>query len=92
MVARIITATGYTYDQAEALTLPQLTDLLNYWSDLPPTHELAAGVHAMIAAYLGVDRKRSGPARGPAPGTTVDRAALNDDAGDLFGALDEAGF
>lgn len=88
MVARIITATGYTYDQAEALTLPRLTDLLAYWADAPPTHELAAGIHAMIAAYFGVDLKGG---RGAEAGSTVDPAGLSDDAGGLFSALEEAG-
>lgn len=39
---RLATACGYTPDEIDALTLPQVLDLYSYWKQHPPMHELLA--------------------------------------------------
>jgi hypothetical protein len=50
----VATATGWTINEIEQLTLWDLNDLMAYWKDYPPTHVL-------VAAYLmGGKRKTTG--------------------------------
>lgn len=79
----MITATGYTPEQAEALTLPRLLPLLDYWSERPPAHETLHGLLRIVATYCGVDLD---PGRGAAPDGPV-----SDDLADLFPELDSSG-
>jgi hypothetical protein len=48
----VATATGWTFDEIERLTLWELNDLMAYWKDCPPTHVL-------VAAYLMGGKKSS---------------------------------
>lgn len=41
---------GWTWEQAEGLTLPRYEALCRYWESHPP-------VHLMVAAYLGIKPK-----------------------------------
>ena len=43
----MVTATGWTFEQVDEMTLTQLNDLLEYWTDSPP-------LHVMVAAYFGL--------------------------------------
>src|SRR5262249_45123402 len=42
LFGHIITATGWTKREVEALTLREANELLEYWSEHPPTHVLLA--------------------------------------------------
>lgn len=51
----LATACGYSYPEIDAMTLPAVYELLDYWREHPP-------VHLLIGAYLG-RRSASGTAR-----------------------------
>lgn len=46
----IATATGWTWDTIDNLSLPQVEELYAYWAKHPPTHIL-------VAAYMGIKPK-----------------------------------
>jgi hypothetical protein len=54
----IITATGWTWDTVDSLTLPQAEELTDYWAESPPVHILARA----FMEYEGKGSKK-GPAR-----------------------------
>ena len=78
LYAQIVAATGWNWDQVDALTIPRYRALLRYWRDYPPPHLL-------LRALLGVRTKRpSNSFTGAsfetlaalAPGGTLNVAAL----------------
>lgn len=46
----IITVTGWTWETVDSLTLPQATELTDYWADFPP-------LHLMVKNYMGIESK-----------------------------------
>jgi|GEM_PF-1640863 hypothetical protein len=44
LFGHIITATGWTRSEVEALTLREANELLEYWSEHPPAHVLLAAM------------------------------------------------
>ncbi|MBV9075643.1 MAG: hypothetical protein JOZ10_18625 [Acidobacteria bacterium] len=44
LFGHIITATGWTAREVESLSLGQANELLEYWSEHPPTHVLLAAM------------------------------------------------
>lgn len=78
----MVTATGYTFDQAEALTLPRLITLLDYWEDHPPAHELLKGLHRMVAAFLGIEQDDD----------ERHQDRVSDDLADFFPGLEASGY
>ena len=44
LFGHIITSTGWTRAQVEALTLREANELLEYWSEHPPAHVLLAAM------------------------------------------------
>jgi hypothetical protein len=77
--AQIIAATGWNWDQVDALTIPRYRALQRYWHDYPPAHLL-------LRALVGFKpRARKDAATAPAsfetlaalaPGGTLNVAAL----------------
>lgn len=53
----MITATGWTWDQVDSLTWPQVLELLTYWKQQPPTHVL-------VKAFFMGDKEESRPSEG----------------------------
>jgi hypothetical protein len=68
--AQIIAATGWDWDQVDALTIPRYRALQRYWRDYPPAHLL-------LRALVGF-KPRSHPAAttGNAPASFETLAAL----------------
>lgn len=53
--ARVITATGWTWDYIdEYLTLPRLNALGKHWQDFPPVNET-------VAAFVGIKPEKKEP-------------------------------
>jgi phytoene dehydrogenase-like protein len=79
LYAQIIAATGWDWDQVDALTIPRYRALQNYWRDYPPAHLL---LRALIG-FKARDRDRATNTPAPfetlaalAPSGTLNVAAL----------------
>lgn len=53
--AHIIAATGWDWDQVDALTIPRYRALKRYWDDFPPAHLL-------LRALAGYQPRKTAPA------------------------------
>jgi hypothetical protein len=67
--AQIIAATGWSWDQVDALTIPRYRALQRYWRDYPPAHLL-------LRALIGIkpragDRSATGADTAPASFETL---------------------
>jgi hypothetical protein len=51
ITGRIITATGWTFDQLNQSSFSDVADLLAYWAEEPPTHVILA------LRYLGAGKR-----------------------------------
>ncbi|MCL2658775.1 MAG: hypothetical protein FWD62_15470 [Betaproteobacteria bacterium] len=47
MYAHVITVTGWRWSDLDAMTLPQVQALLNYWRESPP-------IHVLLKHFMGV--------------------------------------
>ncbi len=76
--AQIIAATGWTWDQVDALTIPRYRALHRYWQDFPPAHLLLR----TLVGFRGTRKTDTSPMAtfdalaALAPGGTLNIAAL----------------
>jgi len=78
----LVTATGWTFEEVEALTLPRLAELNKLWDKVPPDFVSLNEIRLMLRSYFGV-KESSGESTGE---------PNNSDNGDLIGDLLAAGF
>lgn len=70
LYAQIIAATGWDWDQVDALTMPRYRALLRYWQTYPPAHLLLRA----LVGFKPPGAERSGS--GTAPASFESLAAL----------------
>jgi hypothetical protein len=68
----IVTATGWTFEQVNQVTLDEVDDLVRYWKDTPPVHVSVVN----LLHSLGGTSKKAGPKTPTPTGTPDDWASM----------------
>jgi hypothetical protein len=74
-----VSATGWTYEQVEALTLPRLNELTDYWEQVPPVNVSANQIRMIIRSYFKIKDD-------PKTGEAEEVKTLEDFIGDFMAA------